>query len=254
MKASMPPRPIVAWLSAMLLAICASALPRPAPAAPGSQGDGGDCMAIPPRKAASWLLFNPTGMQTYYALARCLQEAAVQLRAPALCSGVRERKAWFLDGSAYSPSACLAAVRHRKQRDASAAKNLHAPQALQRVWIERNDNGRDFDVHLLTSGGAGGGLHLRLSLLDAVGIEHVLRDGTQPMDDKPGELNLLLPAADLRRAWRESSHAGPIRLRARLQRIPGNDDERAVFSHVPQLLQASSVETTVDPALVEPGR
>jgi len=211
-------------------------------------------MAIPPRKAVSWLLFNPTGMQTYYERSRCLQETAVRLRAPALCNGVRERKSWFLDGSAYSPLACRAAVREQEQQDAASAKTLRAPQALRRVWIERNGNGRDFDVHLLTSGGAGGGLHLRLSLLDAGGVEHILRDGAQPMDDQPGELNLLLPAADLRRAWRESSHAGPIRLRARLQRMPENEDERAVFSHAPQLSQSSSIETTIDPALIGPGR
>jgi hypothetical protein len=249
-----PIRPIVAWLSALLLAACAFAPPRLAFAASGSRTDAADCMAIPSRKAVSWLLFNPTGMQTYYERSRCLQEAAVRLRSPALCSGVKERKARFLDGSAYSPSACRAAVRKQEQHDATAAKTLRAPQALQRVWIERNGNGRDLDVRLLTSGGAGGGLHLRLSLLDAGGAEHVLRDGAQPMDEQPGELNLLLPAADLRRAWRESSHAGPIRLRARLQRMPDDDEERAVFSHAPQLSRASSVETIIDPALIGPER
>lgn len=60
------------------------------------------CMSIPAHEYTTGMLFNPPGYKTYYKRALCLQRLAIDEHDPELCVGVRERKAFFFDGSAIS--------------------------------------------------------------------------------------------------------------------------------------------------------
>lgn len=212
--------------------------------ASGATTGGHACAAIPADRYVTGLFFNPEGMQTYYQRARCYQELAVRLRDPAVCARVEERRSWFLDGSAISPGACREAVAAQRRRDAAAATRLRPPQRLKDIAVVRDNNGRDFDVLVRTTGGDGAGLRLTLVLLDATGRPHVLHSAPQPMDDRPAELSIFIPAERIPAA----AAGGTLRLHASLERVPADADERAVLSHAKGMALRSSAETRFVPA------
>jgi hypothetical protein len=206
------------------------------------------CAAIPATRYVTGLIGNPDGMQTYYERSRCLQEAAVALRAPALCNGVRARHSWFFDGSAFSPEACRRLVARQVRHDVAATVKLQPPQRLQSIAVARDGNGRDFDVLVRTTGGDGIGMRLRLSLVTATGTESVAYDGMQPMGSTPEALRVLLRDAAVARALAAQPPGMPLRLRARLEKTMTSDSERAVYSHAPHWPRVSTSETIFDPS------
>jgi hypothetical protein len=237
-------RPLLApalALAAMVAGHCAMAQARDA-ALPAR------CAAIPAERHVTGLIGNPDGMQTYYERSRCLQEAAVTLRAPAICDGVRERHSWFFDGSAYSPEACRILVARQVRRDVAASAKLQPPQRLQSIAIARDGNGRDFDVSVRTTGGDGIGMRLRLVLVTADGTEWPAYDRMQAMGRSAEVLTLLLRRADVARALAAQAPGAPLRLRARLEKTITSDNERAVYSHAPGWPRMSIAETGFDPA------
>ena len=231
-----------AWvLVAMVAGDCAAAPSRAADVL-------ARCAAIPATRYVTGLIGNPDGMQTYYERSRCLQEAAVTLRAPALCSGVRERHSWFFNGSAFSPAACRSLVARQVRTDVVATAKLQPPQRLQSIAVARDGNGRDFDVSVHTTGGDGIGMRLRLFLINADGTESLAYDQVQAMGSSPEALALLLPQADVARALVAQTSGAPLRLRARLEKTMTSDSERAVYSHAPGWPRLSTAETAFDPS------
>lgn len=69
------------------------------------------CLLTPHRCGPTGLLFNPSGMQTYYYRSQCYHDLAIAALNEAHCTAVIERKSLLFDGSHYSPHACLARVR-----------------------------------------------------------------------------------------------------------------------------------------------
>src|SRR5579872_6198371 len=55
------------------------------------------CKSIPASTYESFLIFNPSNVQTYYFRSYCFQRVAGDTRDESLCDQVRERKALFLD-------------------------------------------------------------------------------------------------------------------------------------------------------------
>jgi hypothetical protein len=205
------------------------------------------CAAIPANSHVTGLFFNPEGMQTYYERARCYQELAVRLRDSALCARVEERRSWFLDGSAISSSACREAVAAQQRRDVATAARMRPPQHLRDIAVVRDNNGRDFDVLVRTTGGNGVGLWLTLVLIDATGRRHMLHSAPQPMDDRPAELSIFIPVERVP----ATPPGGTLRLQASLERKPADADERAVLALAKGLALRSSAETQFAPAALQ---
>ena len=204
------------------------------------------CASIPADRYQTGLFFNPEGMQTYYDRSRCFDELAVELRDARLCASVLERHAWLLDGSQMSPGACRQRVAAQEHRDVEAARRLRPPQQLRQVDVERDNNGRDFSVRLQTSGGDGRSLRLTLAVVDSAGHAHVIHADAQPMDDRPGDIRVFIPATRLASSGVPAGQ--PVRLRASLERVLAGPDDHAIYAHAPALPLRSVAETTFVPA------
>jgi hypothetical protein len=208
------------------------------------------CAALPATRYQTGLLFNPDGFQTYYDRARCFQELAVTSRDPALCARVAERRSWFLDGSGVSAAACRTRVARQRRADMAAAQELRAPQQLRQIRMERDNNGRDFNARVRTSGGDGASLRLTLVIVDPSGRERVLHTASAPMTDQSEELSIFVPADLLARTSGPDS-TRPVLLRAYLERVLSGEDDRAVHAHALGLKLRSSAETVFVPAALK---
>ena len=109
------------------------------------------CQAIDPSQSRSGLFGNPDGYRSYYVQSECFQRAAVEFRDPALCSLVKRRLSFFSSSWGYSPPNCLKLVAEGVAADRAAIedikrKYLQAPVRLHDFRLERNGNGRDFDI------------------------------------------------------------------------------------------------------------
>jgi len=109
------------------------------------------CEAIDASRSQSGLLFNPAGYRSYYERSKCFQEAAIQFRDRALCDQVRERRSLFSSSWGYTAARCRQLVADGVGADRAALETLKGGYAaggiaLSDVRIERNGNGRDFDI------------------------------------------------------------------------------------------------------------
>lgn len=205
------------------------------------------CAAIAPTRYQTGMIFNPDGMETHYERALCFQRLAAATRDRTLCRHVRERASWFFDGAGISPGACLRLVDRGIAEDRARARTLREPQRLESVRVARNGNGKDFDIHLRTSGGSGIGLRLSLSVIDPAGLERTLRTEAQPMDDRPGELNIFVPATTMAGALGPAPRDRPFVLRARMERSLQDPDDRRIYALAPHLRLSSTVDARFVP-------
>ncbi len=124
------------------------------------------CAAIPASDYSTGMIFNPPGQATLFHRARCFQELAVEEHDASLCAEVRERKSWFFDGSAVSEPACRAAVAERIARTDRefAARDFATLHRLTSFRLQRNGNGRDFDLLVMTEGALYGLYEIDMSI------------------------------------------------------------------------------------------
>ena len=109
------------------------------------------CEAIDPSQSQSGLYFNPEGYRSYYTRSKCFQEAAIQFRDATLCDQVKRRWSLFSSSWGYSAERCRQLVTEgiaADRVDLERLKNSYAAGGikLRDVRIERNGNGRDFDI------------------------------------------------------------------------------------------------------------
>jgi hypothetical protein len=109
------------------------------------------CQAIDPSAYQTGLFLNPEGHRSYYVRSQCLQRVAVEFRDEALCAQVRRRRAWFSSSWGYSKAQCRKLVREGMAADEEALteeKRRYQRAALRLVGfgVERNGNGRDYDI------------------------------------------------------------------------------------------------------------
>ena len=197
------------------------------------------CKAIPRDRYFTGLIFNPEHLETGYERSRCFQELAEQLRDRQLCRLATERKSWFFDGSGISPKACKANLEEGIRQDRMAAGRVQSPQRLVDLVLNRDGNGRDIDVHVLTSGGAAGSYWLTLSVIDADGVEQVVRQGWQPMGSADTALVVFIRRESLpppRTSDRESI------LHATLERRARSLDAEAIYSSLPSGSHSSTLQ------------
>ena len=109
------------------------------------------CQAIDPAAYQSGLLFNPDGYRSFYERSACFQRAAVQFRDTALCAEVKRRLSLLSSSWGYSRTHCRELVAEgaaADQRELQEMKRAYrsGPVTLRDFRVERNGNGRDFDI------------------------------------------------------------------------------------------------------------
>jgi hypothetical protein len=109
------------------------------------------CATIGEDEERTGLLFNPDGYRSFFVRSQCLQDAAVKFRDRSLCSEVRRRWSLFSSSWGVSSSHCRELVDEGVAADQAEIRSLKAQyQSAQIVLadfrVERNGNGRDFDI------------------------------------------------------------------------------------------------------------
>ena len=130
------------------------------------------CEAIDPSEYRSGLALNPEGYRSFYLRSACYQDAAVKFRDDRLCRHVRERWSLFSSSWGYSRGRCREQVAQGEAADRKALEEARAryrdgPVRLDDFRIERNGNGRDFDIVPSLSPGYAHGYTLRFELAGA---------------------------------------------------------------------------------------
>jgi len=109
------------------------------------------CQAIDPSEYQTGLIFNPDGYRTYYVRSECFQRTAIDFRDETLCVHVRQRHSMFLSSWGYSETQCRKLATEgiaadRKALEEVKALYIKSPITLRDFRVERNGNGRDFDI------------------------------------------------------------------------------------------------------------
>jgi hypothetical protein len=132
------------------------------------------CDAIDANASQSGLAFNPAGYRSFYLRSECLQKAAVQFRDVTLCDRVKQRRALFWSSWGYSPDNCRKLVAEagdadRKEIGDIRRRFLATAMVLRDFRVERNGNGRDYDLIPSFDGSDGHSYTLTIEILSTGG-------------------------------------------------------------------------------------
>lgn len=160
----------MAVLVALLVALVPSMEQAPVPAYDTMRAAAiATCDAIDESAYQTGLAFNPDGYRSYYVRSECLQRTAVQFRDVTLCDRVRQRRAIFSSSWGYSPANCRTLVARAVEADRTEIAEIRrrytsGAMRLRDVRIERNGNGRDYDVVPVFEGTAGDGYTITIEI------------------------------------------------------------------------------------------
>jgi len=180
------------------------------------------CEAIDPRDSQSGLLFNPDGYRSYFVRSECFQQVAREFRDASLCAQVPQRRSLFASSWGYSPSQCLKEVQAAVAADREALgeqrrQYLAQPLRLIDFRIERNGNGRDFDIVPAFTGGYAGAYTLRFDVLPPGGAPRIAPLHASGMHlDGRSNVRLYVRYEDIRARWSEFSYGTRYTVRATL--------------------------------------
>jgi len=160
------------------------------------------CEATDPSAYQSGLFFNPDGYRSYYVQSECFQKAAIQFRDSSLCGRVRRRWSLFSSSWGISSAQCQKLVSEGVQADRAELekeKQSYAAQPIRllRFRIERNGNGRDFDLIPEFSAGTGHGYRIVFEIV-GVSQQPILLHSDGYYVDANSRLNILVRQADIR--------------------------------------------------------
>ena len=128
------------------------------------------CQSIPPTTYETFLLFNPSNLQTYYFRSSCFQEVAVQMRDENLCDQVKERRSIFFNGSGVSPTACRKAVAGIRNKDFAERVRPESVHKIESIRIDSAPSG-DIEVRFVPAGTLWGTYRFTISLIDHSGAD-----------------------------------------------------------------------------------
>jgi hypothetical protein len=128
------------------------------------------CRAIDAAEYQTGLLFNPDGYRSYYVRSECFQTTAILFRDDALCAEVSRRVSLLFSSWGYSQARCRELVAEGVAADRTTLgemkqRYVRVGVVLRDVRVERNGNGRDFDVIPSFAGEYGHGHVLTLEVL-----------------------------------------------------------------------------------------
>jgi hypothetical protein len=130
------------------------------------------CEAIDPAEYQTGLMLNPDGYRSLYVRSACFQRAAVEFRDESLCAQVKRRWSLFSSSWGYSSKHCRQLVEEavagdRKELEEERSRYRQGAVKLRDFRIERNGNGRDFDIVPAFEAGWAHGYALRFEIVEA---------------------------------------------------------------------------------------
>lgn len=195
-----------------------------------------ECEAIDPAAYQSGLYFNPDGYRSYYERSACFQKAAVQFRDESLCTSVRQRRSVFASSWGYSPAQCQKLVSEGIAADFAALDAMRRKYAqgavqLRTFRIERNGNGRDFDIIPAFSGSYAHGYRLTFEILAASssGAPVLIHSSGYYLDGN-ANLRIYVPQADIRYRLPNFALGRPYQVRATAILDVGNGGQSGSWS------------------------
>ena len=177
------------------------------------------CEAIDPSQSQSGLLFNPDGYRSYYVRSKCFQEAAVQYRDPALCGQVKERRSLFSSSWGYTAARCRQLVAEgtaadRAELEAIKSQYIAGGMKLRDFRVERNGNGRDFDIIPTFTGTYGRSYTLTFEILPEAQGESTLLHTSGYYVDGTSNLRLFVRQSEIRQRFPGFALDRPYTVRA----------------------------------------
>jgi hypothetical protein len=194
------------------------------------------CEAIDPSEYRSGLALNPDGYRSFYLRSACYQDAAVRFREERLCRQVKERWALFSSGWGYSGKRCRSLVAQgiagdQKVLEAARSRYREGPVRLQDFRIERNGNGRDFDIIPSLSPGYGHGYTLRFDLLGPGPGEGAVPVASSGFYLRGGEnIRLFVTLAEIRKRFPAFDLRRPYQVRGALILDAGHGGQSGMWS------------------------
>jgi len=195
-----------------------------------------NCRAIDPAEYQSGLFFNPDGYRSYYVRSECFQRNAVQFRDAALCAEVKQRPSLFSSSWGYSSARCRELVAEgiaadRKILEEIKRQYLQGPMHLRDFRIERNGNGRDFDIIPSFTGSYAHGHTLRFEIVRAdTGQESVLLHSSGYYVDDNSNLRIFVRQEEIRARFSEFALGRAYRVRATMVLDVGNGGQAGIWS------------------------
>jgi len=170
----------------------------------------------------SGLVFNSDGYRSFYLRSQCFQQTAIEFREQALCGKVRQRRALGSSSWGYSRAQCEKEVgagiaADRKILEAKKQEYLQGAIRLQAFRVERNGNGRDYDIIPSFTGTQKNSYVLRFEIVGAnSGKETVLLHSSGFFLDGNNDIRIYLPVAEIRQRWPQFSPGGVYLMRGSL--------------------------------------
>jgi hypothetical protein len=176
------------------------------------------CEAISPSDYQSGLAFNPDGYKSYYVQSECFQKVAEQFRDSSFCDRVRRRFSLFWSSWAVSPKQCNDLVGRgtaadRLELEKEKQHYTAGPVRLLNFRVERNGNGRDFDLIPQFSSGYAHGYHLTFEIIEVPGGPVLVHSDGYYIDAN-AQLRLFVRQADIRARFPEFTLNHPYKVRA----------------------------------------
>ena len=177
------------------------------------------CEAIARSESQSGLYGNPDGYRSYYVRSKCFQDAAVRFRDPRLCEQARQRRSLFASSWGYSPANCRRLVNEQTETDRRALEQLKAAYAsgrleLKDLRVERNGNGRDFDLVPSFNGTGKGSYLLTIEILPGSSRTPVPVYSAGHYLDPDANLRLYVTGAEIRQRLPDFVPGGRYTVRA----------------------------------------
>lgn len=166
------------------------------------------CEAIDPSLSQSGLVFNPDGYRSFYLRSQCFQEAAVQFRDATLCANVKERRSLLSSSWGYTAARCRQLVSEGTTADRRALDGLKSMYAaggmrFRDFRIERNGNGRDFDIIPMFDGTYAHGYTLTFEIVQPASAAPLLLHRMGYYVDERSNLRIYVTQAAIRKTFSE---------------------------------------------------
>jgi hypothetical protein len=163
------------------------------------------CEAIDPSEYQTGLAFNPDGYRSFYVRSECFQKTAVFFRDASLCGQVHQRRALFSSSWGYSPGNCrkLVAVAidaDRRELDDMKRQYRAGGMTLNDFIVERNGNGRDYDVRPVFAGANGHAYMIAVEIVRSDGTAAVIHSNGYYADPR-SPLRLFIRQQEIRAAF-----------------------------------------------------
>lgn len=163
------------------------------------------CDAIDANEYQTGLALNPDGYRSYYRRSQCFQNTAEQFRDRTLCDRVRQRRALLSSSWGYSPGNCRTLVGEavdadRKEIEEIKRQYLAGSMVLGDFRIERNGNGRDYDVIPSFEGADGHGYMIAIEILPPGGKPVAVHTNGYYVDPRSA-LRLFIRQQEIRAAF-----------------------------------------------------